>query len=107
MSLTTATAFASGASFVLPPFVFRQAHLEAFDQIIADVRAAVPRAHDDEAAVVVFRLCQAVNAAMLHAAVAEEDDVAFVQVRKLTYEHGVRGSVPDVLGRVYYCSLCS
>ena len=36
-------AFPSGASFVLPPFVFRQANLEAFDRIVADVCAAVPR----------------------------------------------------------------
>ena len=42
-------------------------------------RAAVPRAHDDEADVVDSDL-SAVNAALLHTAVAEEDDVAFVQV---------------------------
>ena len=34
--------FPSGAAFVLPPFVFRQANLDAFDAIVAQVVAAVP-----------------------------------------------------------------
>ena len=33
---------ASGAAFVLPPYVFRQANLDAFDSIIAELCAAVP-----------------------------------------------------------------
>lgn len=32
----------SGAAFVLPPYVFRQANLEQFDQIVQQVVAAVP-----------------------------------------------------------------
>lgn len=36
-------AFPSGASFVLPPYVFRQANLDAFDAIVATTRAAVPQ----------------------------------------------------------------
>ncbi|KAL3918397.1 MAG: hypothetical protein SGPRY_006036 [Prymnesium sp.] len=35
-------AFPSGASFVLPPFVFRQANLDDFDRIVAQVCDAVP-----------------------------------------------------------------
>ncbi|KAL1519823.1 hypothetical protein AB1Y20_023329 [Prymnesium parvum] len=35
--------FPSGASFVLPPFVFRQGNLDDFDRVVAQVCAAVPR----------------------------------------------------------------
>lgn len=35
-------AYPSGASFVLPPFVFRQANLDGFDGIVAALRAATP-----------------------------------------------------------------
>ena len=34
--------FASGASFVLPPHVFRQANLDGFDRIVGALREAVP-----------------------------------------------------------------
>ena len=34
--------YPSGAAFVLPPFVFRQANLDGFDGIVAQLRAAVP-----------------------------------------------------------------
>ena len=34
--------YPSGASFVLPPYVFRQANLDGFDAIVAEIREAVP-----------------------------------------------------------------
>ena len=34
--------YTSGSAFVLPPFVFRQANLDGFDAIVAELRAALP-----------------------------------------------------------------
>ena len=37
----TTRGFASGAAFVLPPYVFRQANMDHFDDIVRQVRDAV------------------------------------------------------------------